>query len=92
VSNAASENRVAAVALLVLGFFIALTCVSAIGAAASLVILTPEERAPRGGDCVVVAWNTGMIYCQGAKSGEANKPMRFSPSVVAVAPSPASVK
>ncbi len=86
--NTTIENRAGAVALLVLGFFIALTCVSAIGAAASLVILTPEERVPRGGDCVVVAWNTGMIYCQGAKPIEKSRPMQFSPSVVAVVPSP----
>jgi hypothetical protein len=90
--NSASENRAGSVALLVLGFFIALTCVSAIGAAASLVIMTPDERTPRGGDCVVVAWNTGMIYCQGAKPGEGSKPMIFSPSVIARASAGESVR
>jgi hypothetical protein len=69
-----------------LGFVIALSCVSAIGAVASLVVMTPDERAPGNGECVVVAWNTGMIYCLGGTSNEANKSMRTGPAVVINAP------
>ena len=81
--NTVSENRAGAVALMVLGFVTALTCVSAIGAVASLVFMTPDERAPSDGECVVVAWNTGMIYCLSRKSSEGNKPMHIGPAVVA---------
>jgi hypothetical protein len=107
----APESRAGDVALMVLGAVTTLACASAIGAAATLVVMTPYKPAssaaimfaggaaipgpskaqevivqpvlaPQSGECVLMAWKTGMIYCIRNNSDNEYKPVRNGPAVV----------
>src|SRR5690349_24894885 len=62
-------NRTTSLALMVLGVVAALACVSAIGAATTLVVMAMHDSAPAetvaryDRDCAVVAWKSGSIHC-----------------------------
>jgi len=70
---------------MVLGVLTALACASAIGAAMALVVISIDKpafeapelltHAPRSGECAVVAWRTGTIYCFGNKTADLNGAM-----------------
>ena len=84
----ASEKRAGSLAWMVLGAVTALACVSAIGAATTLVFLTQEASEPAGtvptndADCAVVAWKSGSVHCFRNAAGEASKPARRGAVVV----------
>ena len=62
-----APNRTTAAALLVLGAIAALACVSAIGAATTLVVMEtsgePDVVVPHDQECAVVAWKSGEVHC-----------------------------
>lgn len=90
--NDVSESRAGAVVLMTLGMLVTLACASAIGAAATLVILAVDKPAsatpavlahvPQSGECTVMAWKTGMIYCFRSESVEAAGLVGGGPAVV----------
>lgn len=59
-------NRTTSLALLVIGALTAMTCVSAIGAVTTLVVMATnaeEALVPHDRDCAVVAWKSGEVHC-----------------------------
>jgi hypothetical protein len=62
-------NRTGSLALMALGVVAALACVSAIGAATTLVVMAMNDSEPAQAvasyerDCAVVAWKSGSIHC-----------------------------
>ena len=60
-------NRTTSLALLALGAITALACVSAIGAATTLVVLAangePEALPTHERECALVAWKSGEVHC-----------------------------
>ena len=62
-------NRTTSLALIALGVVAALACVSAIGAATTLVVMAmndshpAEAVVPYDRECAVVAWKSGSIHC-----------------------------
>jgi hypothetical protein len=57
----------------------------AAGSAESRRAIFRPLRPPRQGECTVVIWNTGMIYCvrdKGDKAGQAWQGERLGPAVV----------
>ena len=62
-------NRITSLALIALGAVAALACVSAIGAATTLVVIAVNDSkpveavVPYDRECSVVAWKSGSIHC-----------------------------
>ena len=68
---------------MVIGMIIALACASAIGAVTTLVVMAMDRPAPtQGGECGVVAWQTGIVHCFRSESNDASKQARHGPAVV----------
>jgi hypothetical protein len=69
--------------LIVLGAVAALACISAIGAATTLVVVAMDQPAhTESGGCAVVAWKTGMTHCFRNERGEGSNTARYRPAVV----------
>jgi hypothetical protein len=81
-------NRTTSLALMALGVVAVLACVSAIGAATTLVVLAmndpepAEAVVPHDRDCAVVAWKSGSVYCFRSMAGSADKPARSGPVII----------
>jgi hypothetical protein len=84
----ASERRAGSLALMALGAVAVLACVSAIGAATTLIVMAVDESEPAVAmatydeGCAVVAWNSGTTHCFRSLADGANRPARSGPAVV----------
>ena len=65
-----------------------LACVSAIGAATTLIVMAVDESEPKVAmatydeRCAVVAWSSGATHCFRNIAGNADMPARRGPAVV----------
>src|SRR5258706_5366846 len=83
-------NRTTSLALMVLGVLAVIACVSAIGAATTLVVMAMNDSEPAEAvslhdrDCAVVAWKSGSVYCfrSNGMASSADKPARRGPVVI----------
>ena len=79
-------NRTTSLALLALGAITALACVSAIGAATTLIVMAtnqePDALVPHERECAVVAWKSGEIHCFRGDFAGSGKPGRGDLAVV----------
>jgi len=80
------SKRNTSLALIALGAITALACVSAIGAATTLVVMamSPEAEVvvPYDRDCSVVAWKSGEIHCFRGGLAANDRPSRGDLAVV----------
>lgn len=86
----ASGKRAGSLALMVVGAIMALACVSAIGAATTLVVMAidtgpAEAIVPHDRECSVVAWKAGELHCLRGVFAGTHGPARGESAVVAQA-------
>jgi len=87
-SMSSPEKRAGSIALMALGAFAALACVSAIGTATTLVVFALDTSepvaaiAPYGAECDVVAWRWGTTHCFRGLSDGTGKSARRDAAVV----------